>query len=116
MATETKKVKQKKAPTPRQIEIKRLADKGRDSRSDQENARLDQLKKEERRERFLRLASKRVNGALAKLRNVERMANKSVYDYSAEEGAKIVQAIEHAASLVNSAFAAKKSEPTGFKL
>lgn len=116
MAIEMKKVKAKKAPTPRQLEIKRLRDKGREARSDQENARLDQLAKEERRDRFLRLASKRVNNALAKLRNVERMANKSVYDYSPEEAAKIAQALQVGFDALVSAFASTKKASACFSL
>lgn len=116
MSNPQPKTTQKQAPTPRQMEIKRLKEKGRNGRSDQESARLDQLKKDERRERFLRLASKRVNNALRYLNNVARMANKSVYDYSPDEGAKIVQAVEYATSLVHAAFSHTKNETPGFTL
>lgn len=110
MANELKKAKRIKVPTPRQVEISRLREKGRGARTDQENARLDQLGKEERRDRFLRLAVKRRNNTLRQMRNVERMANRNVYDYTPEEAVRIVASLEQGMESVRRAFAAKKTE------
>ena len=116
MANETKRGKPKNPPTPRQLEIKRLRDKGREHRNDYESAKLEQLVKEERRERFLRLASKRVSNATKQLRNVGRMANRAVYDYTPEEAEKIVRHLVKQMDGVIDAFAQKTQTEQGFSL
>lgn len=117
MTTDNKTArKPKQPPTPRQAEIKRLTDKGRDKRTDQENARLDQLRKEERRERFLRLAPKRTQKALATMDNIVLCANANAYDYTADEADKIVKALLHAAAKVEAAFSKRKEEKSLFSL
>lgn len=110
------KTKGKKPPTARQLEIKRLVDKGSDRRSDQESARLDQLKQEERRDRFQRLAVRRVQNALKALRNVARMGNRQTYQYSDEEASKICTVLEVACDEVGKAFYETKRQGELFTL
>ena len=116
MANETKRGKPKEPPTPRQLEIKRRREKGSEHRNDQESARLEQLVKEERRDRFMRLAVKRTQNASKQLRNVARMANRAVYDYTPEEAEKIVRHLAKEMDAVIDAFARKTQAEKGFSL
>lgn len=110
------KIKGKAQETPRQREIRILAAKGKDKRSDQESARLDQLRKEEKRERFLRLAAKRVQKSLKALSQVANLGNRSTYEYTAEEAAKIGSAINEAVERVCDAFCERTVEKDTFAL
>lgn len=49
---------------------------------------------ENRRQRFKRLATKRVNKALNQLRVLGNLANRSYYDYTEEDINKMFKAIE----------------------
>ncbi len=49
---------------------------------------------ESKRERFLRLASKRTNNILEQLRTLGNCSNRSAYDYTEEDLNKIFSAIE----------------------
>ena len=65
---------------------------------------------ESRRARFLRLATKRTNFILQKIRILGNCANKSQYDYSEEEVNKIFTAIEEALRDAKARFSTKKSK------
>lgn len=58
----------------------------------------------ERRDRFLRLAPKRVNGAAAALGRVENLANKGGYDFTADEAEKIIEHLNESVLAVAHAF------------
>lgn len=116
MAEVKKMSRQNKPPTPRQQEIKRLRDKGRDKRTDQESARLDQLVKEERRERFLALAPKRTQRVLDDLRRLSNCGQRNSYTYSDDEAAKIIGAVMEAAQVTARAFEERKREADSFRL
>lgn len=62
------------------------------------------MKKEEKKQRFKRLAATRTNDILNKLRILSNCANRSAYEYSEEEVAKIFSAIERAAKESRSKF------------
>ena len=62
------------------------------------------MKKEEKTERFKRLAATRTNEILNKLRILSNCANRSAYDYSEEDINKIFTAIEKAAQVARSKF------------
>jgi len=110
-------VKKKKIElTPRQQEIKKLRDKGVEKRTDQETARLDQLKMEERRDRFLRLAVQRVQRADKALRAVARLGTKVNYEYTPDEAARIVQYVADLAVAVQDAFLATPETAREFTL
>lgn len=102
--------------TPRQAEIKRLVAKGREKRSDQESARLDQLKMEERRDRFLKLAPKRVQKAIKALQYVGNCGNRSSYQYSEEEALKIGLALKRALDECGEKFSSRGKDEATFTL
>ena len=114
MTEQVKKTKAEK--TPRQAEIARLVDKGGKKRSDQENARLDQLRMEERRDRFLRHAARRVNAAVDRMKLVANLGNKSSYSYTESDAEAICGAMDRAAKGVMESFSSKAKEQTRFTL
>lgn len=113
--TETTR-RQKPQPTPQQSEIARLVAKGASKRTDQESARLDQLKSEERRARFLRLAPRRVRNAIKQLTNVSRLGNRATYDYTTEEATRIGAALNEKFEEVYRAFQPKQRDEGQFSL
>ena len=62
------------------------------------------MKKEEKTERFKRLAGARTNEILNKLRILSNCANRSAYEYSEEDINKVFTAIERAAKEARSKF------------
>lgn len=71
----------------------------------------------DKREKFVELAEKRVSRALQMIRLIGNLANRSNYDYTEEEQAKILAALEVEVKRVRGRFAtetAKKVEK--FKL
>lgn len=102
--------------TPRQAEIKRLVAKGREKRSDQESARLDQLKMEERRDRFLHLAPKRVKKAIKALSQVGNCGNRQSYAYTEEEALKIGLALKRALDACGDRYSQQSKESDAFTL
>ena len=114
MSETVKKVK--KPATPRQLEIKKLVDKGRDRRSDQESARLDQLKMEERRDRFLNLAPKRTQKAIKALQQVGNCGNRQSYAYTDEEALKIGMALKRALDACGESFSPRGRSEEAFSL
>ncbi len=69
---------------------------------------------EDRNQRFKRLAIKRTNAVLEKLRLLGNLSSKANYDYSEEEINKIFSAIENKLKLVKTKFHAETKKE--FKL
>ncbi|MBI3599236.1 MAG: hypothetical protein HY097_01145 [Nitrospinae bacterium] len=68
------------------------------------------MKEESRNERFRRLASKRTNEILEKIRILGNCSNKSSYDYTEEEVNKIFTEIEKQLKLTKAKYLAGKRE------
>jgi len=68
------------------------------------------MEKETRHERFKRLASKRTNEILEKIRILGNCSNKSSYEYTEEEINKIFSEIEKQLKLTKAKFLAGKRE------
>lgn len=66
--------------------------------------------KESRHERFKRIASKRTNDILEKVRILGNCANKSSYEYTEEEVNKIFSEIDKQLKLTKAKFLAGKME------
>jgi len=62
------------------------------------------MKKEEKRERFTRLATMRTNEVLKRLKVLSNCGNRSAYEYADDEVAKIFSAIEKAMKDARSKF------------
>ena len=62
--------------------------------------------RERKREAFKRLAEKRTNAALGRIRVIGNLANRSAYDYSDEDIRKIFNAIEQELRLTRARFQA----------
>jgi hypothetical protein len=71
---------------------------------------MEQEKQESRHERFKRLASKRTNDILEKIRILGNCANKSSYEYTEEEVNKIFSEIDKQLKLTKAKFLAGKRE------
>lgn len=69
---------------------------------------------ENKKQRFQRLAEKRTNDVLERLRILGNCANRAQYEYTAEEVRKIFNTIEREAKLVKLKF--KDGETQKFKL
>ena len=59
---------------------------------------------ESKREAFQRLATKRTNGVLERLRILEHCANPQLYDYTQDDVKKIFRAIEKELRIVKAKF------------
>lgn len=68
------------------------------------------MEKESRHDRFKRLASKRTNDILEKIRILGNCYNKSSYEYTEEEVNKIFSEIEKQLKLTKAKFLAGKRE------
>ncbi|HAB53462.1 MAG TPA: hypothetical protein DCE80_15035 [Ignavibacteriales bacterium] len=68
------------------------------------------MEKESRHERFKRLASKRTNEILEKIRILGNCSNKSSYEYTEEEINKIFSEIDKQLKLTKAKFLAGKRE------
>lgn len=71
---------------------------------------------ESKSDRFRRLANVRVPGALKRIGHVKNLAFKSTYDYTPEQAAKIVAALEDAVKLVRQAFSGSSVGSNGWSL
>lgn len=71
-------------------------------------------KNETKRERFVRLAEKRTNEVLERIRILGGCANKRMYDYSKKDADKIFRAIDSELKRVRSLFTEEKKNQ--FKL
>jgi len=68
------------------------------------------MEKETRNERFRRIATKRTNEILEKIRILGNCSNRSSYEYSEEEVNKIFSEIEKQLKLTKTKFLAEKRE------
>lgn len=71
---------------------------------------MEQEKEESRRERFKRVAAKRTNEILEKIRILGNCSNKSSYEYTEEEVNKIFSEIDKQLKLIKTKFIAGKGE------
>lgn len=71
---------------------------------------MEQKKQETRHERFKRVASKRTNDILEKIRILGNCYNKSSYEYTEEEVNKIFSEIEKQLKLTKAKFLAGRKE------
>lgn len=60
--------------------------------------------KKEKRERFVRLAVKRVNRAIRDIRLIGNLSNRAVYEYTDEDSRKIVRALQKEVESVRTRF------------
>lgn len=68
------------------------------------------------RERFLELATKRVNRVIKDLRLVGNLSNRSNYSYTADEAKKVVKAIESEVISLRRRFSIDNDNEIEFKL
>ena len=68
------------------------------------------MEKETRNERFRRIATKRTNEILEKIRILSNCSNRSSYEYTEEEVNKIFSEIEKQLKLTKTKFLAEKRE------
>ena len=71
---------------------------------------------ENRRDRFMRLATKRTNEVLRRIRILGNCSNKSVYAYTEKDIQKIFSAIEAELRDAKTRFASNKKNTKQFKL
>jgi hypothetical protein len=71
---------------------------------------MEKLKEENRHERFKRLAAKRTNEILEKIRILGNCSNKSSYEYTGEEVNKIFSEIDKQIKITKAKFIAGKRE------
>ena len=76
---------------------------------------VDNVAGESKSDRFKRLASKRVVNAISKIELIANLAAPS-YEYTPEEVAKILAALQGSVDKVKAAFSKQKIEKTVFKL
>lgn len=69
---------------------------------------MSRYSKENKQERFKRLAANRTEAVLEKLRILSNCANTQLYEYSDDEIKKIIKAIEEQLSIVRARFQKKK--------
>ena len=73
--------------------------------------------KESRRDRFVRLANKRVNTAIKAIQLVSNLSNRANYDYTPEDVAQITKALEKETRDLRMRFATSEGgNGTHFKL
>lgn len=72
-------------------------------------------REQERRDRFIRLAEKRVNNALRAIKNVGRLGNKAIYKYEDAEAARIMEELASALARCRGQFQGREQQ-TGFRL
>lgn len=73
-------------------------------------------KDESKRERFVRLAQARMTGALKKLDQVQKLANKSQYEYTDADVQKILAALAEKFEEIKSAYKTGVKTEEGFTL
>lgn len=87
-----------------------------EQRTEEELEAIRQKKADDKRDRFLRLASPRVTNALRRIGLVENMANKTVYTYTDDEAKRVKEALLSAVGRVCDAFDSKPAEKMEFQL
>lgn len=81
---------------------------------EQKAARKAMLAAESKQDRFRRLANRRVTKALSVLNHVRALTNKNQYEYTQEQGAKIVQALLTQVGLIRAGFEGAAKEKQAF--
>ena len=72
---------------------------------------------ESRRDRFIRLANRRVNAAIKSIQLVSNLSNRANYEYTAEDVAQITKALEKEVRELRGRFGASEGSDTShFKL
>ena len=99
----------------RQKIIAHIRKKTEGQRTEQDKAHLKTLLREEARDRFVRNANRRVQNALKQLDNVGRLGNKSTYEYTDEEAARIIETLASKLAAVRGAFQGRTKQ-AGFDL
>lgn len=79
-------------------------------------AKTPEMRKQERRDRFVRLAPRRVNAAIKTLGYVANMGNRAGYEYTEQEANKITAALKEACEGVIRAFSDIAEAPKAFTL
>lgn len=79
-------------------------------------AKTPEQRQQERRQRFLTHAERRVNNALKRLVQVARLGNRANYQYTDNEAAKITETIMDAAVAVKDSFAETSGSKPQFRL
>ena len=69
---------------------------------------------ENKREKFVRLAERRVNGVIRELELIGNLSNKSNYDYDKEDIEKIIRTLKKSVSDLETKFTSKTK--SNFKL
>lgn len=65
------------------------------------------MKKETKREKFIRLAENRVNSTIKEMNLIGNLANKSNYDYTKDDVDKIIKTLKKSVSDLESKFSSK---------
>jgi hypothetical protein len=74
---------------------------------------VEKNKRESRRARFVRLANKRVNAAIKAISLVGNLSNRANYDYTPEDAAAIVKALEKELRELRSRFGSSERAAEG---
>ena len=65
------------------------------------------MKKETKRDKFVRLAEKRVNNTLKEISLIANLSNKSNYDYNQSDVEKIIRTLKKSVNELEQSFASK---------
>lgn len=79
-------------------------------------AKTPEQRQQERRQRFLTHAERRVNNVLKRMVQVARLGNRANYQYTDDEAKKIAETIMDSAVAVRDAFLATGSDKPQFRL
>lgn len=109
MATKKTTTKRKPALTQRELD---LTSELATAKASNNSGRVSEINRELRRLRFVRMAPKRVKKALRAIYQVGKLGNRSSYQYTDEEVAKVLSALGEAVTDVEAAFAATKDRIT----
>ena len=79
-------------------------------------AEADKKPEETKAQKFTRLATSRTNKALDAISNIRGLTNTTNYEYTPDQAAKIMGALEAEMTKLAEAFKGKSEEATGFAL
>ncbi len=69
-----------------------------------------------KKEKFVELANKRVNNALHHIKLIGNLSNKHSYDYTEDEVAQIMKALENGIAQAKKRFNEQKNKTSGFSI